>query len=89
VSASPVYLLPAEVIIINIQKRELLDECSGIYKSTADGIVWLVYQLTMGWMVQGLNPCGGQEFPCPSRVDPRPIQHRVQWILPRDKAAGV
>jgi len=26
-----------EVIIINIRKRELLDECSGIYESTGDG----------------------------------------------------
>ena len=44
-----------EVIIINIWKRELLDECSGIYESTADGILWLVQQLTMGWMVQEIG----------------------------------
>lgn len=40
----------------------------------------------------GLNPGGGQNFPDPSRLAPRPTQHPVRWVpglLPRRKAAGV
>jgi hypothetical protein len=39
---------------------------------------WYSVSLWAGWYRDWIHG-GGQEFPCPSRVAPMPVQHPVQW----------